>query len=160
MLPSARWTCDPYDVTAAAALVDALGMSPAAAAILVRRGYGDPARARSFLAADERTDPLELRGVPEAAELIRRHVEAGTSIAVFGDYDVDGVCSTAMMVRALRTLGAKPLWRLPSRDEGYGLSLDAIGELHEAGAGLLITVDCGITATAEVADARASSAWT
>ena len=133
MLPSARWTCDPYDVTAAAALADALGLSPATAAILVRRGYGDPARARAFLAADERADPLELHGVPVAVELIRRHLEEGTRVAVFGDYDVDGVCSTAMMVRALRELGAEPLWRLPSRDEGYGLSDQAIAQLHERG---------------------------
>ena len=92
--------------------------------------------------------------MPVAVELIRRHLEKGTRVAVFGDYDVDGVCSTAMMVRTLRGLGADPLWRLPSRDEGYGLSVEAIDGLREAGAGLLITVDCGITATAEVAHAR------
>jgi single-stranded-DNA-specific exonuclease len=142
-------------VAAAAALAGELDLSPALAAILVRRGYADPARARSFLAADERTEPQDLHGVPGAAELIRAHVQKGTRIAVFGDYDVDGVCSTAMLIRALRGLGAEPVWRLPSREAGYGLSLDAIGELSEAGAGLLITVDCGITATAEVADARA-----
>ncbi len=152
---TAGWTCDPYDVASAATLADALAMSPAAAAILVRRGYADPAGARSFLAADEHSDPLGLHGLPEVADLIRHHVEEGTRIAVFGDYDVDGVCSTAMMVRTLRKLGAEPSWRLPSRDEGYGLSIDVIRELSEAGAGLLITVDCGITATAEVTDARA-----
>ena len=154
MLPSARWTCEPYDVAAAARLADALGLTPATAAILVRRGYAEPAQARSFLDAALRTEPERLYGVPDAAALIRRHVEAGTKIAVFGDYDVDGVCSTAMMVRVLRSLGADPTWRLPSRDEGYGLSLDAIRGLHESGAGLLVTVDCGVTALEEVAEAR------
>ena len=154
MLPSARWTCEPYDVAQAAALADELGLSPATAAILTRRGYGDPAAARAFLDAAVRTEPHELHGVTEAAALIGAHLERGTRIAVFGDYDVDGVCSTAMMVRTLRSLGADPLWRLPSRDEGYGLSLDAIRELHDHGARLLITVDCGITAVDEVAEAQ------
>ncbi len=96
----------------------------------------------------------------EAAALIEEHLEQGTRIAVFGDYDVDGVCSTAIMVRTLRSLGADPLWRLPSRDEGYGLSLDAIRELHDQGARLLITVDCGITAVGRGRGGAASSAWT
>ena len=95
-----------------------------------------------------------MAGVAEAVALIGEHLAKGTRIAVFGDYDVDGVCSTAMMLRTLRSLGADPLWRLPSRDEGYGLSVDAIRELHEQGARLLITVDCGITAIEEVEEAK------
>ncbi len=154
MLPSARWTCEPYDVAQAAALADELGLSPATAAILTRRGYADPVEARAFLEAAVRTEPDQLDGVTEAAALIKEHLERGTRIAVFGDYDVDGVCSTAIMLRTLRSLGADPLWRLPSREEGYGLSLDAIRELHDQGAGLLITVDCGITAVAEVDGAK------
>ena len=71
-------------------------------------------------------------------------------VAVHGDYDVDGVCSTALLTSALRSLGATVRPRLPSRDEGYGLTRDRVEELHRAGAALLITVDCGITATAEV----------
>lgn len=148
------WTADPYDVRAAHRLSSQLGLSTAAAAILVRRGYGDPSDARTFLAASDRTDPAALPGAEEACRAILRHVGAGSRIAVFGDYDVDGVCSTAMMVRALRALGADPMWRLPSRDEGYGLSATAARELAAAGAKLLVTVDCGITSAAEVAVAR------
>ena len=111
---------------AAAALQDALGLGPAAAAILVRRGYGEPAAAREFLAADTPHRPADLPGAAEACELVLRHVQAGSRILVFGDYDVDGVCSTAMMIRTLRALGADPAWQLPSRAEGYGLGLEAV----------------------------------
>ena len=76
---------------------------------------------------------------------------------MFGDYDVDGVCSTAMLVRTLRALGADPLWELPSRfDEGYGLSTAAVERLAARGVALLVTVDCGITAVEQVAAARAA----
>ena len=71
-------------------------------------------------------------------------------VAIHGDYDVDGVCSTALLTSTLRSLGATVRPRLPSRDEGYGLTRERVEELHRAGAALLITVDCGITATAEV----------
>ena len=78
-------------------------------------------------AAEESHDPASLPGVPAACELIIGHVERGSVIAVFGDYDVDGVCSTAMLLRTLRALGADPVWELPSRfDEGYGLSESAV----------------------------------
>ena len=151
---TSTWTCEPYQVAAAARLTDLLGLSPAAAAILTRRGYGDPAAACAFLRADERSDPSDLFGVGNACEVILRHVGAGTRVAVFGDYDVDGVCSTAMMIRTLRALGADPLWRLPSRDEGYGLSTAAVQELAGAGAKLLVTVDCGVGSLEEIAVAR------
>ena len=151
MEPGTSWTCDPYLVERALRLCDALGVSPATAAILVRRGYSDVESARAFLSGTERSDPLELPGAARGAALLLEHVRAGSRIVVFGDYDVDGVCSTAMMVRALRSVGAEPGWRLPNRAEGYGLSLDAVRELAESGTGLLVTVDCGVTSTAEVA---------
>ncbi len=151
---TSRWTCEPYDVAVAARLTDELGVSPAAAAILTRRGYGESVAARTFLRAAERSDPFDLFGVEGACEAILRHVRAGTRVGVFGDYDVDGVCSTAMMVRTLRALGADPVWRLPSRDEGYGLSSAAVRELAGAGAKLLVTVDCGVGALEEIAVAR------
>ena len=76
---------------------------------------------------------------------------------MFGDYDVDGVCSTAMLLRTLRALGADPVWELPSRfDEGYGLSGPAVERLAGRGVELLVTVDCGITAVEQVAAARAA----
>ncbi|MGH2978769.1 MAG: single-stranded-DNA-specific exonuclease RecJ, partial [Solirubrobacterales bacterium] len=150
-----RWRAHPYDYARAHVLSSALGLSHATASVLVRRGLADPAAARRFLEADETHDPGRLGGMAEAVTTVMRHVEQGSLIAVHGDYDVDGVCSTALLTSTLRALGAKVRPRLPSRDEGYGLSCERVEELHRAGAGLLITVDCGITATAEVDRARA-----
>jgi single-stranded-DNA-specific exonuclease len=152
-----RWVCEPYDVGVAERLAGGLGVSRPVGAILARRGFADVEQARRFIAAEERHDPLTLPGVPEACELIVAHLRRGSRIAVFGDYDVDGVCSTAILVRALRALGGDPAWELPSRfDEGYGLSTAAVERLAARGVGLLVTVDCGITAVEQVAAATAA----
>jgi single-stranded-DNA-specific exonuclease len=90
-----------------------------------------------------------------AVETIRAAVAAGRKIAVHGDYDADGICATALAVFLLRELGAEPVWHLPSRfEEGYGLAVQTIARLAEDGVELVLTVDCGITAVAEVAEAR------
>src|SRR4051794_9462905 len=150
----ARWSTTPYSVAAADAVARELGLSPTTATILVRRGYDTPEAARRFLAADERHDPLALGQMGEACDVILRHVAAGSPIVVHGDYDVDGVSSTAILVRALRRLGARVSWHLPSRlDDGYGLSRATVERLAADGAGLLVTVDCAITAVEEVAHA-------
>ncbi len=152
-----RWRSDPYEVAAGRRLAEGLGVSPVVGSILARRGFGDVEEAKRFLSAEEAHDPRTLPGVPDACELILRHVERGSVIAVFGDYDVDGVCSTSMLIRTLRALGADPVWELPSRfDEGYGLSEAAVERLAGRGVGLLVTVDCGITAVEQVAAARAA----
>jgi single-stranded-DNA-specific exonuclease len=152
-----RWRSDPYEVATGRRLALELGVSPVVGSILARRGFGDAVDARRFLAAEESHDPRTLPGVPAACELILGHVERGATIAVFGDYDVDGVCSTAMLLRTLRALGADPVWELPSRfDEGYGLSGPAVERLAGRGVQLLVTVDCGITAVEPVAAARAA----
>ena len=138
-------------------LADGLGVSQPVAALLARRGFATPEQARGFLAAEERHDPLTLPGAPAAIESIRAHVARGSRIVVFGDYDVDGVCSTAIMLRTLRAMGADPAWELPSRfGDGYGLSGGAVERLAAAGADLLVTVDCAVTAVDEVAAAKAA----
>jgi len=131
-------------------------VSETTASILTRRGYADPAEARSFLeAASPGYDPFLLGDVREACERIRAAVAAGTHICVHGDYDVDGICATAVAVLYLRELGADVSWHLPSRfEEGYGVSSDTLGRLADEGVGLVLTVDCGITAVDEVADAK------
>jgi single-stranded-DNA-specific exonuclease len=152
-----RWICEPYEVAVAERLAGGLGLSRPVGAILARRGFADVEEARRFLAADERHDPLTLPGVSQACELIHDHLRRGSRVAVFGDYDVDGVCSTAILVRTLRALGGDPVWELPSRfDEGYGLSTAAVERLAARGIRLLVTVDCGITAVEQVAAARAA----
>ncbi|MGH2842365.1 MAG: single-stranded-DNA-specific exonuclease RecJ, partial [Solirubrobacteraceae bacterium] len=133
-----------------------LGVSHVLAQILVRRGYRDSAAARELLQPRERHDPDLFEGIDAVLALIRRHIAAGSRIVVHGDYDVDGVCATAVLVRALRCLGAEVSWYLPSRSEdGYGLAAATVARLRGAGAALLVTVDCGITAVDEVAAAGA-----
>jgi single-stranded-DNA-specific exonuclease len=144
-----------YELQQAVALERELGVSHVLSQILVRRGLQDPNRARAFLNGRELHDPSAFRGIEETVTLIRRHVRAGSRIVVHGDYDVDGVCATAVMLRALRSLGADAAWFLPGRlEDGYGLSLETVRRLSDRGSELLITVDCGITAVEEIAAAR------
>jgi single-stranded-DNA-specific exonuclease len=155
--PPARIELPPYDIGAALTLERELGVSHVIAQVLVRRGHDDPASARAFIGASERHDPREFDGIDRAVAMIERHMTAGGRIVVHGDYDVDGVCATAVLVRALRSLGADAGFYLPSRSEdGYGLSLKTVQRLSDNGTTLLVTVDCGITAVEEVAAARAA----
>ncbi len=133
-----------------------LGLSATTASVLVRRGYSDVDRARAFLEADlPAHDPFRLGDMTEACESIRRAVAEGKRICVHGDYDADGICATALAVLVLRELGADVSWHLPSRfDEGYGVNRDTLTRLAEEGCGLVVTVDCGVTAVEEVAHAR------
>jgi single-stranded-DNA-specific exonuclease len=133
-----------------------LGVSGAVAQVLVRRGHGQPAGARAFLAAEEEHPPGAFSGVGDAVESILEHVQRGERITIHGDYDVDGVCSTAVLVRALRGMGANVDSYLPDRaSDGYGLNEGTVRRLASRGTRLLVTVDCAITAVAEVAAARA-----
>ena len=151
------WTIRPCPHDEASALAGALGISWVTASVLVRRGYGDPGAARAFLAAEPpRHDPGLLGDTAAACDRIRTAIAAGERICVHGDYDVDGICATALAVTSLRELGANVDWHLPSRfDEGYGLASQTIERLAEEGCALVLTVDCGITAVEEVARAKA-----
>ncbi len=147
----------PYAAADALALERELGVGHVLAQVLVRRDLADPAAARRFLEAGEAHDPSAFEGIEGALDLIRGHIAAGGPIVVHGDYDVDGVCATAIMIRALRSLGADVSWFLPSRiDDGYGLAAATVQRLAQRGTALIVTVDCGITAVDEVAAARAA----
>jgi len=151
------WTIDACPQPAVRALASELGISEVTASVLVRRGYADPVEARVFLAGElPGHDPLRLGDMAGAVDAVRRAIADGRRICVHGDYDVDGICATTLAVLLLRELGAEVDWHLPSRfDEGYGVSRDTIARLAEEGCGLVLTVDCGITAVVEVAEARA-----
>jgi single-stranded-DNA-specific exonuclease len=140
----------------AEALSGELGISATTASVLVRRGYADVRAAEAFLAAElPGHDPSRLGDMAEACESIRDAVSEGTPICVHGDYDADGICATALAVLVLRELGAEVSWHLPSRfDEGYGVNGQTLTRLAGEGVGLVLTVDCGVTAVAEVATAR------
>jgi single-stranded-DNA-specific exonuclease len=155
--PSARLQIEPCDVAAVLALERELGVSHVLAQVLVRRGFVDPGAARAWLAAGERHEPSQFQGIDDACDLILLHVEARDRITIHGDYDVDGVSSTAILVGVLRELGADVDWFLPSRaEDGYGLSPSTVQRLAARGTRLLITADCAITAVDEVAAARAA----
>jgi single-stranded-DNA-specific exonuclease len=133
-----------------------LGVSEITASVLVRRGYAEPEAARRFLDAENPChDPALLGDMEIAVGRIRTAIADGVRICVHGDYDVDGICATALAVLFLRELGADVLWHLPSRfEEGYGVSRDTLARLADDGVGLVLTVDCGITAVEEVAEAK------
>ena len=151
------WTIETCAYPEVSALARVLEISETTASILVRRGYGDVEGARAFLEGERAPhDPFLLGDMAEAVARIRAAVASGRKICVHGDYDVDGICATALAVLTLRELGAEVEWHLPSRfEEGYGVSGDTISRLADEGCGLLLTVDCGITAVAEVAAAKA-----
>ena len=153
---SASWKIEPVSYPDVRALTEELGVSETVASVLVRRGLGDPAAAKAFLDPEGIShDPLLLGDMATAVARLRLAVERGERICVHGDYDVDGICATALATLTLRELGADVVWHLPSRfEEGYGVSVATVARLAEDGVKLILTVDCGITAVAEVAEAR------
>jgi single-stranded-DNA-specific exonuclease len=149
------FAAEPYDYADARAVADALGVSQPVAVTLVRRGYRTPEEARTFLAAAETHPPEAFEGMDEIVALVWAAIEAGERITVHGDFDVDGVSATAVLISTLRDLGADCDWLIPDRiADGYGLSKENVEKLAERGTALLITVDCGITAVAPVALAQ------
>jgi single-stranded-DNA-specific exonuclease len=155
-MATGTWQLEPCSHARAAELADALGLDDVTAAVLVRRGYEDPAEARRFLeGALPGHDPFVLGDMRDAVVTITAAIESGKRICVHGDYDADGICATALAVLLLRELKADVAWHLPSRfEEGYGLNADTLTRLAEEGFGLVLTVDCGITAVTEVEHAR------
>ncbi len=128
-----------------------------AAVTLVCRGVTTAEQMRRFLSdeLDDLADPLELPGAPAAVERVRDALSRSESIRIYGDYDCDGITASALMLKTLRRMGGDADCRLPHRlRDGYGLGLEAVEEAAADGVDLLITVDCGITAAAEVARAR------
>jgi single-stranded-DNA-specific exonuclease len=155
------WQLDPCAYAEVRALAADLALDEVTAAVLVRRGYGAPADARRFLdGALPGHDPFALGDMREGVETITAAIEAGARICVHGDYDADGICATALAVLLLQELSteenrAEVDWHLPSRfEEGYGLNAGTLTRLAEEGFELVLTVDCGITAVAEVEHAR------
>jgi single-stranded-DNA-specific exonuclease len=151
----AAYALEPYSYAEARALSEQLGLSEPVAVTLVRRGYRTPEQARTFLAAEESHPPGAFAGMELVVKRLRAAIAGGRRITVHGDFDVDGVCATAVMVRTLRELGGEVDWFIPNRiEDGYGLSSDNVRRLAERGTQLLLTVDCGITCSGEVALAK------
>ena len=157
---SRRWHVLTGDLAAERRVREACGVTPLVARIMVARGIRDGRSAHEFLTPSlERDwlDPLELPGLPAAADRVERAVRAGEVIAVFGDFDVDGMSSTCLLTLALRELGAEVHPYIPRRfGEGYGLSAEALERVVEGcHPSLIVTVDNGIAAADEVRMVRA-----
>ena len=142
---------------AAEAALRRSGYGPLTAAVLAARGYDTPEKARSFLLADgPLEDPFALRDMDKAAGRIRLALARGEAIAVFGDYDVDGITATCLLTEFLQSQGGNVTYYIPARiEEGSGLNQAAIASLQARGVSLIVTVDCGITADEEAAYCRA-----
>lgn len=152
---AANFAAEPYEYADVRAVADGLSLSEPVAVTLVRRGYRTPELAREFLDADESHPPAAFDSMEAVVEQVLAAVEAERRITVHGDFDVDGVCATTLMVSTLRELGAECDWLIPDRlSDGYGVSAENVRRLAERGTELLITVDCGVTAVEEVRLAR------
>ena len=138
----------------ARAAMEAAGVPPLAALTLCARGLDTPEKARAFLDAGrgQLLDPFLMKDMDRAAARVRRALAAGEHIAVYGDYDVDGITSTCLLTDFLRREGGTVIPYIPDRmEEGYGLNREAVAALRGQGVGLIVTVDCGITAVEEAA---------
>ena len=158
--PVLRWrVVPPANPDAAKALATALKLPVALTSLLVQRGHGTEEAARRFLrpALAELSDPHALAGMAEAVQAIVHAVRAGQRILVHGDYDVDGQCASALLTRVLRVAGADVLPFLPHRlRDGYDFGPAGLEAARAAGASLVITCDCGITAYDTVVAAGAA----
>lgn len=153
-----HWIVDEPDANRWRPLAREHQLHPLAAQILVQRGIDSPGAAGSFLRpmlSEHMPDPRGLAGLERAVDRILQAHRDGQVIAIHGDYDADGLTGTALLVELLRGLGMDPRYVIPHRiEDGYGLSNQGIDELVDAGADLMITVDCGVTATDEIEHAR------
>ncbi|WP_295219521.1 single-stranded-DNA-specific exonuclease RecJ [Ruminococcus sp.] len=124
-------------------------LSMLCAQVLASRGMQNVQEAADFLQCDRLGDPFLTADMQEAADRINQALEEGTRICIYGDYDCDGVTATVMLYSYLLEMGANVTYRIPERDEGYGLNADAVHEMHQDGVKMIITVDNGITALEE-----------
>ena len=134
-----------------------LGLSPLIAQLLYNRGLTEPSQLEPFITADRRLsgDPSLLPDIQPAVARIYRALLSGENIAIYGDFDADGITGTALLVQGLSRLGGRVTPYIPHRlTEGYGLKIAALEKLHQQGVSLVISVDCGITALAEVKQAK------
>ncbi len=147
-----RWRIASHDPQRVADLERAANIPAVVAQLLLCRGISHPQHAKAFLDAPMTSlrAPLELPGMLPAAEQLLKAVRAGKQIVVYGDYDVDGMSGSSILLEAFRVLKAKVRYHIPHRfTDGYGLNQTALRNLAEQGAEVVVTVDCGITAVAE-----------
>jgi len=145
------------DAAALAALVESLGISEAACRLLVTRGFSEPDEAKRYLRPklDHLHDPSTLLGLPAAVKRLLAAIRNNELVMIHGDYDVDGICSTTLLTRTLRTLGGTVLPFIPNRmTDGYDLGAAGVEAAKKSGAKVVLTCDCGTSATKPIAELR------
>jgi single-stranded-DNA-specific exonuclease len=144
-----KWILREPDTVRAAELANALGVSPIVAGLLIARGYSDSSSAEAFLnpALNQLHDPFLMRGMSDAVKRLLHAIDNHEPILIYGDYDVDGTTGTAVLLRALRMLGATAGYHIPHRfTEGYGIQQAGLEKAFNEGYKLVVSVDCGIRA--------------
>jgi len=155
-MKSKEWKI-PYSRPSVPAELIEAGYNPLLSAVLALRGISTAEQAHKLISGSEAClhDPMLISGMAQARERILKAIESKETVAVYGDYDVDGITSTCLVTDYLRSKGLECIPYIPDRNnEGYGLNCGAIELLHQQGVSLLITVDCGITAVEEAVFAR------
>jgi len=155
--PLKRWRLLPHDRHAVEALARSLRVPPLVAQLLLNRGLHHPEEARRFLDCplSGLHAPQLLPGIDQAVDRLLAAISQQKPICVYGDYDVDGVTGSTILISVLRLLGAKPRLHIPHRlEEGYGLNVQALRQLASEGIRVVVTVDCGIASLAEAQEAR------
>lgn len=157
-LPDQRWQLCPAQPEQVQQIAQATGLLPLLAQVLINRGVETPAKAQTFLDPESLVLPAPLTEFPDLAvslELLQTAIATQQKIAICGDYDADGMTSTALLLRALRSLGARVDYAIPSRmHEGYGINQRIVEDFHTEGVGIILTVDNGIAAYDPIARAR------
>ncbi|MBE9216444.1 DHH family phosphoesterase, partial [Plectonema cf. radiosum LEGE 06105] len=157
-LPKQRWQIYPQNPELAQKLAMVTDMSPLINQLLINRGFDSPETAQLFLHPESLNLPEPLDEFPDLAisvELLQNAINSQEKIAICGDYDADGMTSTALLLRSLRTFGADVDYAIPSRmHEGYGINKRIIEDFHDEGVKLILTVDNGISAFEPIARAK------
>jgi len=152
-----KWVVRPQEPERAGNLARSLETTPLVGQLLLNRGITDPEEASRFLRChlEDLTDPYLFKGMAEAVDRIHGALTAGEKILIYGDYDVDGVTATSLILLFLRDLGVSAYFYIPNRvEEGYGVNRESLRKFREMGINLIITVDCGISSVDEIAFAK------
>ena len=150
-----KWEVAPLNRERAAQLAERYSLPFFLSMLLEIRGFEDEEEIRDLLSGGRLSNPLLMKDMDKAVERIRRAIDQFEKIAVYGDYDADGVTATSILFTYLEAVGADVIYYIPQREgEGYGMNLHAVEILHEEGVSLIITVDNGIASVAEVARAK------
>lgn len=148
-MPKPRWLIKPPPPSSILARFPEI--HPLVIQVLYNRGLVTREQVSLYFGEGELADPMQMRGMAEAVARLQRAIRDGELIAVYGDFDVDGVCATALLTETLKSLGARAIPYIPHRiNEGYGLNKEALRELSQRGTRVVVTVDCGIRSLPEV----------